>query len=38
MERAPKLEPRYVEYALDNLRVKRGATQQNAQAPQPQAV
>ncbi|HEV2278850.1 MAG TPA: hypothetical protein VGS02_11770 [Acidobacteriaceae bacterium] len=36
MERAPKLEPRYVEYALDNLRVKRGATQQNAQAPQPQ--
>ncbi|HKR28618.1 MAG TPA: hypothetical protein VJS11_14235, partial [Acidobacteriaceae bacterium] len=38
MERAPKLEPRYVEYALDNLRVKTGATRQTAQAPQPQQV
>ncbi|HKR29105.1 MAG TPA: hypothetical protein VJT08_01430, partial [Terriglobales bacterium] len=38
MERAPKLEPRYVEYALDNLRVKTGATRQTSQSPQPQQV
>ena len=36
MERAPVMEPRYVEYALDNLRVNRGAAQQTAQTPQPQ--
>ncbi|MGC2635784.1 MAG: hypothetical protein WA294_01295 [Acidobacteriaceae bacterium] len=36
MEQAPEMEPRYIDYALDNLRVHRGATQQHAHAPQPQ--
>ncbi len=36
MERVPQMEPRYVEYALDNLRVQRGATQQPAHPPMPQ--
>ena len=34
MERAPHLEPRYIENALDNLRVHRGVTQPAAHAPQ----
>jgi hypothetical protein len=34
MERAPQMEPRYVEYALDNLRVHRGSTQQPVHPPQ----
>jgi DNA polymerase III delta prime subunit len=36
MERSPQMEPRYLDYALDNLRVHRGATQQSAHPPQPQ--
>jgi hypothetical protein len=36
MERVPQMEPRFVEYALDNLRVQRGATRQTTHAPQPQ--
>jgi hypothetical protein len=30
------MEPRYVDYALANLRVQRGATQKQATEPQPQ--
>jgi energy-coupling factor transporter ATP-binding protein EcfA2 len=36
MERVPQMEPRYIEYALDNLRVHRGATQQPEHQPVPQ--
>ena len=36
MERVPTMEPRFVEYALDNLRVTRGATQQSASQAQTQ--
>jgi hypothetical protein len=36
MERVPQMEPRYVENALDNLRVHRGSTQQPMHPPQPQ--
>ncbi len=36
MEQVPQMEPRYLDYALDNLRVHRGATQQPAHQPQPQ--
>ena len=36
MERVPQMEPRYVENALDNLRVHRNSTQQPAHPPLPQ--
>lgn len=36
LEQVPEMEPRFVEYALDNLRVQRGATKQTSHAPQPQ--
>jgi hypothetical protein len=36
MERVPHLEPRYIENALDNLRVHRGSTQQHVHPQQPQ--
>ncbi len=36
MEQVPQMEPRYLEYALDNLRVHRGSTQQPAHPPLPQ--
>ncbi len=36
MEQAPQMDPRYIEYALDNLRVHRGATTQPAHQPEPQ--
>ncbi|HEX4006703.1 MAG TPA: hypothetical protein VHX60_11050 [Acidobacteriaceae bacterium] len=36
MEQPPHLEPRYVENALDNLRVHRGSTQQPVHPPQAQ--
>ena len=36
MEQVPQMEPRYVEYALDNLRVHRGSTQRPAHPPLPQ--
>ena len=36
MERVPQMDPRYVEYALDNLGVRRSARQQAAHAPVPQ--
>jgi hypothetical protein len=36
MERPPQMEPRYVEYALDNLRVHRTSTQQPAHQPEAQ--
>jgi hypothetical protein len=38
MERVPQMEPRYIEYALDNLRVHRGSTPQPAHPPHPQQV
>lgn len=33
-ERVPQMEPRYIEYALDNLRVRRSPTPQPAHPPQ----
>ncbi|HET7347018.1 MAG TPA: hypothetical protein VFJ10_06785 [Acidobacteriaceae bacterium] len=36
MEQVPQMEPRYVDYALANLRVQRGATQKQAPQPEPQ--
>jgi energy-coupling factor transporter ATP-binding protein EcfA2 len=36
MERVPQMEPRFIEYALDNLRVHRGATTHSASQPEPQ--
>ncbi|MGA7885604.1 MAG: hypothetical protein WCA44_07670, partial [Acidobacteriaceae bacterium] len=35
MKQVPQMEPRYVEFALDNLRVHRGYTTQSAPAPEP---
>lgn len=36
MKQVPQMEPRYVEFALDNLRVHRGFTAHSAPAPEPQ--
>jgi len=36
MEQVPQMEPRYVDYALANLRVQRGATQKQAPQPEPE--
>jgi SpoVK/Ycf46/Vps4 family AAA+-type ATPase len=36
MERAPRMEPRYIDYALDNLRVHRSSTPQPAHQLEPQ--
>ncbi|HKO14045.1 MAG TPA: hypothetical protein VJV22_18900 [Acidobacteriaceae bacterium] len=36
MEQVPQMEPRYVDYALANLRVQRGATQKQAAQPEPE--
>ena len=38
MEQAPNMNPRYIDYALDNLRVHRGTTAQSARQPEPQEV
>ncbi|HSY02534.1 MAG TPA: hypothetical protein VK819_10265, partial [Acidobacteriaceae bacterium] len=38
MELAPQMNPRYIEYALDNLRVHRATMAQSAHQPEPQHV